>query len=112
MDINKKTWRQLSITTVIRTVYSTGFRMVFPYQPILMKGLGIELAQMTRLIAGQSLVGIFSPFLASMADTRGRKTGMLTGMIFLPGFIGGRIPTHSSWIFPLPGALPVRKIHF
>ena len=81
MDINKKTWRQLSITTVIRTVYSTGFRMVFPYQPILMKGLGIELAQMTRLIAGQSLVGIFSPFLASMADTRGRKTGMLTGMI-------------------------------
>ncbi len=82
MDINKKTWRQLSITTVIRTIYSTGFRMVFPYQPILMKGLGIELAQMTRLIAGQSLVGIFSPFLASMADTRGRKTGMLTGMIF------------------------------
>ncbi|NOQ39476.1 MAG: MFS transporter [Anaerolineales bacterium] len=81
MEINKKTWRQLSITTVIRTVYSTGFRMVFPYQPILMKGLGIELAQMTRLIAGQSLVGIFSPFLASMADTRGRKTGMLTGMI-------------------------------
>jgi predicted MFS family arabinose efflux permease len=81
MEINKKTWRQLSITTIIRTIYSTGFRMVFPYQPILMKGLGIELAQMTRLIAGQSLVGIFSPFLASMADTRGRKTGMLTGMI-------------------------------
>ena len=81
MEINKKTWRQLSITTIIRTVYSTGFRMVFPYQPIFMKGLGIELAQMTRLIAGQSLVGIFSPFLASMADTRGRKTGMLTGMI-------------------------------
>ncbi len=82
MEINKKIWRQLSITTVIRTVYSTGFRMVFPYQPILMKELGIELAQMTRLIAGQSLVGIFSPFLASMGDTRGRKTGMLTGMIF------------------------------
>jgi predicted MFS family arabinose efflux permease len=81
MEINKKIWRQLSITTVIRTVFSSGFRMVFPFQPILMKGLGIELAQMTRLIAGQSLVGIFSPFLASMADTRGRKTGMLTGMI-------------------------------
>ncbi len=81
MEINRKTWRQLSITTIIRTIYSTGFRMVFPYQPMLMKGLGIELAQMTRLIAGQSVVGIFSPFLASMADTRGRKTGMLTGMI-------------------------------
>ncbi|MCJ7716562.1 MAG: MFS transporter [Anaerolineales bacterium] len=81
MDLDKKTWRQLSITTIIRTVFSTGFRMVFPYQPILMKELGIELAQMTRLIAGQSLVGIFSPFLASISDTRGRKTGMLTGMI-------------------------------
>ncbi|MEE8356400.1 MAG: MFS transporter [Anaerolineales bacterium] len=81
MNLDKKIWRQLSITTIIRTVYSTGFRMVFPYQPIFMKSLGIELAQMTRLIAGQSLVGIFSPFLASMSDTRGRKTGMLTGMI-------------------------------
>ena len=55
--------------------------MVFPLQPILMKGFGISLIQITRMYAGQSLVGIFSPILASIADTKGRKTGMLVGMI-------------------------------
>lgn len=55
--------------------------MVFPFQPILMKGFGISLGEITRMYAGQSLVGIFSPFLASIADTKGRRTGMLTGMI-------------------------------
>ncbi len=55
--------------------------MVFPLQPILMKGFGISLVQITRMYAGQSLVGIFSPILASIADTKGRKTGMLVGMI-------------------------------
>ena len=55
--------------------------MVFPLQPILMKGFGINLTQITRMYAGQSVVGIFSPLLASIADTKGRKVGMLVGMI-------------------------------
>ena len=81
MDLTRKSWLQITITTLIRTVTNTGFRMVFPFQPILMQGFGIDLSQITRMYAGQSLVGIFSPFLASMADTRGRRTGMLVGMI-------------------------------
>lgn len=81
MKINRKTWIQISATTIIRTVFNTGFRMVFPLQPILMKGFGISLTQITRMYAGQSLVGVFSPILASIADTKGRKTGMLVGMI-------------------------------
>jgi predicted MFS family arabinose efflux permease len=54
--------------------------MVFPLQPILMKGFGINLVQITRMYAGQSLVGMLGPFLASMADSRGRRTGMLAGL--------------------------------
>ena len=46
-----------------------------------MEGLGISLVAITRMYAGQSLVGIISPFLASLADTRGRRTGMLSGLI-------------------------------
>ena len=98
MNLDRKTWQQISITTIIRTIYTTGFRMVFPYQPMLMKGFGINLSQMTRMYAWQSLVGIFSPFLASIADTKGRKTGMLVGMVlfslgtltvvFLPTVLG------------------------
>ena len=55
--------------------------MVFPFQPMIMEGFGISLAAITRMYAGQSLVGIISPFLASLADTRGRRTGMLSGLI-------------------------------
>jgi len=81
MKLDRKTWLQISSTTLIRTVTNTGFRMVFPFQPMLMEGLGISLAAITRMYAGQSLVGIISPFLASLADTRGRRTGMLAGLI-------------------------------
>ena len=81
MKLSRKTWFQISSTTLIRIVTNTGFRMVFPFQPILMEGFGISLVEITRMFAGQSLVGIISPFLASLADTRGRRTGMLAGMI-------------------------------
>ncbi len=81
MEISRKTWFQLSITTLIRTVLNAGFRLVFPFQPILMEGFGISLTGISRMYAGQSMVGIISPFLASVADTRGRRTGMLAGLV-------------------------------
>jgi len=85
---------------LIRTVTNTGFRMVFPFQPILMEGLGISLAEITRMYAGQSLVGIISPFLASLADTRGRRTGMLTGLILfcLGTLLASLFPTSLGFL--------------
>ena len=55
--------------------------MVFPFQPMLMKGFNINLSEISRMYAGQSLIGIISPVLASVSDTRGRRTGMLAGMV-------------------------------
>jgi len=81
MKLTRKNWIQISSTTLIRTVTNTAFRMVFPFQPVLMEGFGISLATITRMYAGQSLVGIVSPFLASVSDTKGRRIGMLAGMI-------------------------------
>jgi predicted MFS family arabinose efflux permease len=81
MKLTSKNWIQISSTTLIRMVTNTAFRMVFPFQPMLMEGFGISLVTITRMYAGQSLVGIVSPFLASVADTKGRRTGMLAGMI-------------------------------
>ena len=90
-------WQQIASTTLIQTVLNTGFRMVFPFQPILMKGFGISLAQITRMYAGQSLIGIISPFLASLADTRGRRTGMFAGLIMFS------LGTLLIVFFPTPG---------
>lgn len=72
--------RQILPITLIRTVLNTGFRMVFPFQPLFMAELGISLRTMTRMLAGRSLIGVFSPLTASIADSRGRKVGMLSGV--------------------------------
>lgn len=81
MKLSKKTWLQIISSTLVRTVYNTAFRMVFPFQPILMKGFNINLSEISRMYAGQSLIGIISPVLASVSDARGRRTGMLAGMV-------------------------------
>jgi len=81
MKLSKKTWLQIISSTLVRTVYNTAFRMVFPFQPMLMKGFNINLAEISRMYAGQSLIGMISPVLASVSDTRGRRTGMLGGMV-------------------------------
>ena len=80
MKISRKSWIQIISTSLIRTVTNTGYRMIFPLQPFLMQGFGLSLAQITRMISGQSLVGVFGPLLASLADSKGRRTGMLAGM--------------------------------
>lgn len=80
-EIKKGVYRQIAPLTLIRTVLNTGFRMIYPFQPFFMEELGIGLGEMTRMLAGRSLVGIFSPLTASVADSRGRKTGMLLGVI-------------------------------
>ena len=82
MESEGRGWlfRQILPITLIRTVLNTGFRMVFPFQPLLMAELGISLRAMTRMLAGRSLIGILSPLTASIADSRGRKTGMLSGV--------------------------------
>ena len=100
MKLSKKTWLQISSTTLIRMVTNTGFRMVFPFQPMLMEGLGISLEAITRMYAGQSLIGIISPFLASLADTRGRRTGMLSGLILfsLGTLLVSLIPTSLGFL--------------
>lgn len=72
--------RQILPITLIRTVLNTGFRMVFPFQPLFMAELGISLRAMTRMLAGRSLIGVLSPLTASIADSRGRKVGMLAGV--------------------------------
>ena len=80
MSLTRKIWLQITSTTLIRIVINTGFRMIFPLQPILMKGFGLNLVQITRMFAGQSAIGMLGPFLAALADSRGRRTGMLAGL--------------------------------
>lgn len=61
-------------------VLNTGYRMVYPFLPALARGLGVDLQAMALAVTARSTLGILTPVMGSLADTRGRKRAMLTGL--------------------------------
>lgn len=64
----------------VRTILNSAHRMVYPFLPIFARGLGVDIATMSLLMTGRSLLGATSPLLGPIADWRGRKFGMLAGL--------------------------------
>jgi predicted MFS family arabinose efflux permease len=71
---------QLVLFTLIRTVINTMYRMVYPFLPAFVRGIGVDLQAISLALGGRSVVGAVGPFLAAIADARGRKAGMLAGL--------------------------------
>jgi MFS family permease len=55
--------------------------MIYPFLSYFTKGLGVDLRTISYAITVRSLMGLIGPFLASVADSRGRKAGVLIGTI-------------------------------
>ena len=72
---------QVTVFVFVRVVISTTFRMVYPFLSIFAKGMGVDLRTFSYAVTARSLMGLISPFLASVADSRGRKFGMLIGTL-------------------------------
>jgi len=70
---------QLPIFTLIRTVFNTLLRMVYPFLSVFAHGLGVDLTTMSYALTARGLAGTFGPFVAVVADQQGRKFGMLFG---------------------------------
>ena len=71
---------QIGLFTLMRIVLSSSFRMVYPFLPVFARGLGVEPASLAMALSVRSFLGILGPFLASIADTHDRKTGLLLGV--------------------------------
>jgi predicted MFS family arabinose efflux permease len=72
---------QLIIFMFLRAVLNTAHRMVYPFLPVFARGLGVDISTMSLLMTARSLLGASSPLFAPIADLRGRKFGMLTGIV-------------------------------
>jgi DHA1 family inner membrane transport protein len=72
---------QVLVFIVIRIIMNTSVRMVYPFLPVIGRGLGVDIGMLSRSIMLRSASGVFGPFLATIADTRGRKTGMVMGLL-------------------------------
>jgi len=64
-----------------RIVLNTMHRMVYPFLAVFGRGLGVELPLLSLAMTARSAAGTLGPFLAAVADSRGRKTGMLLGLL-------------------------------
>lgn len=77
--------------------------MIYPFLPVFSRGLGVNLTQMSQAIALRSASGALGPFLGSIGDLRGRRAGMLLGLLL---FIAGCalvlfIPTFPAFVAAL-----------
>jgi predicted MFS family arabinose efflux permease len=81
----------------LRTILNTAHRMVYPFLPVFARGLGVDLSTMSLLMTARSLLGATSPLFAPIADQRGRKFGMLTGVIVFTIGVGLVAISPSVW---------------
>jgi predicted MFS family arabinose efflux permease len=69
------------IFTVIRTIFNTMHRMAYPFLGTFARSLGIEVETFARLLANRALAGALVPLLFPFLEPRGRKFGMLFGLV-------------------------------
>lgn len=72
---------QLIIFMFLRIILNTMHRMVYPFLTVFARGLGVEIATISYVVTARSFIGIFAPVLGSIADHRGRRFGMLAGVV-------------------------------
>jgi MFS transporter, DHA1 family, inner membrane transport protein len=76
---------QLIIFTLARLVINTGHRMAYPFLPEFARGLHVSENRVALAIAARSSLGLISPIFGSLADVRGRKFAVLTGLMLFTG---------------------------
>ena len=77
---------RLLLLTLIRIVLSTAHRMIYPFLTIFARGLGVDPASISALVANRALFASATPFVFPFLESRGRKSGMALGLGL---FVGG-----------------------
>ena len=71
---------QIIAFTVARLVLNTGHRMVYPFLPTFARGLNVSQETVALAVTARSSLGLAGPVYGTLADARGRKLAMMTGM--------------------------------
>jgi predicted MFS family arabinose efflux permease len=72
---------QIVIVAMLRIIMNTMHRMVYPFLAVFARGMGVDVTAISFALAGRNMVGILGPIAAPIADLRGRKFGMLAGIV-------------------------------
>lgn len=86
---------QILLFTVIRTVFSTANRVIYPYLSYFARGMGVTIGDISLALTARSMVGVISPFISSLADRYSKRVGMLVGVgLFTIG-------NGAIWLWPV-----------
>ncbi len=80
-----------------RLTINTARRFVYPFAPVLSRGLGVPLTAVTSLIAVNQVTGIFSLVFGPLGDRWGYRTMLLLGLVTLSTgmFMSGLFPFYG-----------------
>jgi predicted MFS family arabinose efflux permease len=70
---------QVVFLSLMRMLINTNTRMFYPFLSVFTRGLGVEFTSISYVISARSFTAALSPFLAPVAEKRGRKVGILLG---------------------------------
>ncbi|NCF65004.1 MAG: MFS transporter [Chloroflexi bacterium] len=73
--------KQLGALTLARLFLNTGVRMVYPFVPVLARGLGVGRTDITRLITLRNSTGFLSPLFGPLSERYGRRIVLTGGML-------------------------------
>lgn len=88
---------KISVITLCRLVLNTARRFVYPFAPVLSRGLGVSLTAITPIIAANQSTALLGMVFGPLADRLGYRLMMLTGlgMLILGMFAGGWFPFYG-----------------
>ena len=94
---------KIVVVVICRLVLSTARRFVYPFAPVLSRGLGVPLTSITSLIAVNWATSLLGIFFGPLADRFGYRNMMVFGLVTLAVgmFAGGAFPLYGVILITL-----------
>ncbi len=94
---------QVAAFLIIRTAINTSLRMASPFLLIFARGVGADMTSMATAVSASMAASAVGPFLAEVADRRGRKTGMILGLCVYTAGVGLMLvwPVYTAFLIAL-----------
>lgn len=103
MPLHKTILQRIVFFTSLRLTLNTTIRMVYPFLAVFAASLQKDISAISLALAASMFTSAVGPFIAPIADRRGRKVGMLIGMaIFLVGTISASVfPSYFTFFLAI-----------
>ncbi|GAB4532519.1 MAG: MFS transporter [Anaerolineales bacterium] len=73
---------QTAFFALVRTVFNTAYRMVYPFLGVFSRALGVDLDTLAWVLSARSLAGgVSAPFLSAFSERQGYRRGMALGLL-------------------------------